>query len=397
MPDPDQGPSLNGRETLLLTRMADGAKGAFARARDWRASFNKSPLLGAAAAFSILAAMYWLVIASDRYVSEADVIVQRTESGASPAPDLTSILTGDTSGNRHDQLIMREYLLSRGVAATLDEDLNLTEHYSDWTNDPLSKLSFSNTPDEFYAYFRKRVSVEYDEYSGVLVIRAQAFSPQMAQNITARLVTAGEDFMNKSAQDLSKGQIAYLEEQVASLNNKAIAARKDVVDYQNRVGIASPAGEAEAIGAIVAELEGRKTQLQTELTAKRAFLIDRHPAIVELEQQIAAVNAQIEEENQRLASPKGGRLNAKIDEIERLQARAQFAEDVYRSAITSLEQLRFESTRTIKKLSIIQAPNLPQQAELPQRLRQTLVYSLLAFLLAGVAQLIVMIIKDHRD
>lgn len=397
MPDPDQDSALNGGESLLLNRMAGGAKGVFARARDWQVRFQKSPFIAAAAAFSVLAAIYWLVIASDRYVSEADVIVQRTESGARSAPDITSILSGDTSGNRHDQLIMREYLLSRNVAAALDKDLNLTEHYSAWTNDPLSKLSFSDTPDEFYEYFRSRVSVEYDEYSGVLIIRAQAFSPQMAQNITTSLVTAGEAFMNTSAQDLAKGQIAYLEEQVDNLNRKAIAARKDVVNYQNRVGIASPAGEAEAIGSIVAELEGRKTQLQTELSAKRAFLVDGHPAIVELEQQIAAVNAQIETENQRLASPKGGRLNAKIEEIERLQARAQFAEDVYRSAITSLEQLRFESTRTIKKLSIIQAPNLPQTAELPERLRQTLVYTLLAFLLAGVAQLIAMIIKDHRD
>ena len=397
MPDPDRDPALDDRDSLFLTRLADGTKGAFARARELRVNFPKSPILASAAAFSILAALYWLVIASDRYVSEADVIVQRTDSGRVAAPDLSAILSGDTSGNRHDQLIMREYLLSRGVAAQLDADLNLTEHYSDWTNDPISKLSFSDTPDQFYDYFQSRVSVEYDEYSGVLVIRAQAFSPQMAQNITARLVTAGEEFMNSSAQDLAKGQLAYLEDQVANLNRKAIAARKDVVNYQNRVGIASPAGEAEAIGSIVAELEARKTQLQTELSTKRAFLVDDHPAIVALEQQISAVNTQIEAENQRLASPQGGKLNAKIEEIERLQARAQFAEDVYRSAITSLEQLRFESTRTIKKLSVIQAPNLPQTAELPERLRQTLVYSLLAFLLAGVAQLIAMIIKDHRD
>ena len=397
MPDPDRETALGERDTLLRTRLADGARGFFARVRDLRTSFQKSPILATAAAFSILAAVYWLLIASDRYVSEADVIVQRTDTGAHAAPDITSILSGDTSGNRHDQLIMREYLLSRGMAAQLDKGLGLSEHYSAWTNDPISKLSFSNSQDEFYEYFLSRVSVEYDEYSGVLIIRSQAYSPQMAQNITAQLVAAGEQFMNKSAQDLSKGQIAYLEEQVANLNRRAISARKDVVNYQNRVGIASPAGEAEAIGSIVAELEARQTQLQTELATKRAFLVDSHPAIVALEQQIAAVNAQIEQENQRLASPQGGRLNAKIEEIERLQARAQFAEDVYRSAITSLEQLRFESTRTIKKLSIIQAPTLPHTAELPERLRQTLVYALLAFLLAGVAQLIAMIIKDHRD
>lgn len=397
MPDPDQDAVVNDKDALFLTRLSGHAGGALAHVKNLRAIFQRSPFMAAAAAFSVLAAVYWLAIASDRYVSEADVIVQRTDSGRIAAPDLSAILSGDTSGNRHDQLIMREYLLSRGVAFQLAKDLNLTEHYSAWSNDPLSRLAFANTPDDFYRYFQSRVSIEYNEYSGVMVIRAQAFTPQMAQNITQHLVEMGEQFMNRSAQDLAKGQISYLEEQAAILNRRAIDARQAVINYQNRVGIASPVGEAEAIGAIIAELEASRTQLQTELSAKRAFLVDGHPAIIELEQQIAAVNTQIKSENQRLTSPQGGKLNAKIEEFERLQAQAKFAEDVYKTAIVSLEQLRFESTRTIKKMSVIQAPNLPQQAELPERLRQTLVYTLLAFLFAGVAQLIAMIIKDHRD
>lgn len=397
MPDPEQGPVSQGSDTLLLNRLSGHAGGLVSRVKDWRTAFRRSPFMAAAAAFSILAAIYWLLIASDRYVSQAEVIVQRTDTGRVAAPDLGAILSGDTSGNRHDQLIMRQYLLSRGVAAQLDEKLKLTDHFSSWSIDPISRLSFATSPDDFYQYFQSRVSIEYDEYSGVMVVRAQGFTPQTAQNITQHLVMLGENFMNSSAQDLAKGQITYLEEQAANLNRRAIASRQAVINYQNRVGIVSPVGEAEAIGSIIAELEARKTQLQTELSAKRAFLVDGHPAIVELQQQIAAVDAQIEKENQRLTSPKGGKLNAKIEEFERLQARAKFDEDVYRTAITSLEQLRFESTRTIKKVSVVQPANLPQNAELPQRMRQTLVYALLAFLLAGIAQLIAMIIKDHRD
>lgn len=367
------------------------------RLSEWRKKFGRSPFLAGAVVFSLLSSTYWLLVASDRYVSEAAVIVQRTDMGSRAPTDISSLLAGDAGGNRHDQLIMREYLLSRGVAQFLDKELALSEHYSAWTNDPLSRLAFSDTDEEFYNYLKSRVYVEYDEYSGVLVVRAQAFSPQTAQAIARRMIEAGEQFMNQSAQDLAKAQIGYLEGQVAALNAKAIAARQDVVNYQNRVGIASPADEARAIGAIIADLTARKTELQTELTAKRSFLVDTHPSIVELEQQIAALTSQIDKESQRLAAPQGGKLNSKIEEFERLEARAKFSEDVYRAAIASLEKLRFESTRTIKRLSVVQAPNLPQKAELPDRLRQALVYSLLAFLFAGVSHLIVLIIKDHRD
>lgn len=381
----------------LTSRLVERARAKFAQNQNWRDSFRRSPFIFAATVFSIVAAAYWLLIASDRYVSEAEVIVQHTDSARPSIPDLSSLLSGNTAGNRSDQLLMREYLLSRGVAASLDQELGLSDHYSAWTNDPLSRLSFADTPDEFYDYFQSRISIEYDDYSGVMIIQSQAFSPEMAQKITQRLVAIGEQFMNETAQSLASGQVAYLEDQVSRLNDKAIAARKAVIDYQNREGMASPAGEAEAIGAIIGQLEARKTELQTELATQRAFLVDDHPSIVALRQQIQAITEQIERENQRVAAPQGGSLNAKVEEIERLQAQAQFDQDVYRSALTALEQLRFESTRTIKKLSVVQAPNLPQKAELPERLRQTLVFALLAFLLAGIAQLILMIIKDHRD
>src|SRR3546814_10291027 len=38
---------------------------------------KNSPLLTAAVLFSLLASIYWFFIASDRYVSEAHVIIQR--------------------------------------------------------------------------------------------------------------------------------------------------------------------------------------------------------------------------------------------------------------------------------------------------------------------------------
>ena len=116
-----------------------------------------------------------------------------------------------------------------------------------------------------------------------------------------------------------------------------------------------------------------------------------------MRRQLAAVDRQIAEQNDRLAGPRGGALNRKAEEFERLQAEAKFANDLYLSAIGALEQGQVESTRTIKSLSVIQSPNLPQEAELPERTRKTLVFVIFAFLIAGVLQLLVMIIRDHRD
>ena len=169
-----------------------------------------------------------------------------------------------------------------------------------------------------------------------------------------------------------------------------------MVAYQNRERIASPEAQAESITAIVAQLEARRSELQVQLASQSAFLVEDHPVLVEIRRQIAAIDRQIAQQNARLASPQGA-LNSKMEQFAILEADATFAEELYRTALAALEKGQVESTRTIKTLTIVQQPNLPQQAERPDRLRKTFTYAIFAFLIAGVLQLLVMIIRDHRD
>ena len=173
----------------------------------WNA-LRQRPFIAAAFVLSLLAAFYWYVVASDRYLSEAHVVVQQTDLAMAPTTDLVSLLTGDSSGDRADQLMMREYLMSRDVVKKLDAELDLQGHYSSWSIDPLSRLNFANSDGDLYRYFLSRVTVEYDEYPGVLVVSAQAYTPEMAQRITQRMIEEGEAFMNSTAHNLASNACA---------------------------------------------------------------------------------------------------------------------------------------------------------------------------------------------
>lgn len=381
-------PTRAGFRRLDPRRLADHP-----RLEKWR----RRPLLALAAIFSIASAVYWLAIASDRYVSHSRVIVQQTDLAAQEAPSLGSILAGDMSGNRQDQLLMRDYLLSRDMVRKLDAELGLEAHYSGWTIDPFSRLAFANAPEDVYEYFQDRVTVEFDEYAGVLVIDAQAFEPEMAQKITQMMVAEGGTFMNETAQGLADDQIAFLRQQVEDLNGRARDARQAVIAFQNRERIASPEAQAQSINNVIAQLEARRSELQVQIASQSAFLVPDHPILVELRRQVGAIDAQIAQQNSRLAGPRGGTLNSKAEQLAVLESDAQFAEEMYRTALTSLEKGQVESTRTIKTLSIIQPPTLPEQAELPDRWRMAIIYAIVAFLIAGVLQLLTLIIRDHRD
>lgn len=347
---------------------------------------------------SLLAAVYWLLLASDRYVSESHVIVQRTDIAGGQTMDLGSLLTGGAPGSRADQLLLRDHLQSVDMLRKLDAALGLRDHYSDKGKDFFSRMWRQDASMEwFHRHYLTRTSIEFDDYDGVLVITAQAYDPKKAQAITAMLVQEGERFMNKMAQDLAQAQVSFLEQQVVVLNERSNRARRAVLAYQDRKGLVSPQATAESITAIVARLEAQRTELQTQRSSLLTYLVATHPNVVMLNQQIAAVEKQLEQEQSRLAAPSGRTLNRTVEEFQRLEMEAAFAQDMYRTALVALERGRVEATRTIKKVSALQAPTLPEYAIEPRRWYNTLVFLLVALFLAGVLHLLATIVRDHTD
>ena len=144
---------------------------------------------------SLLTVGYWL-FSSDRYVSEATVIIQNTEHVGVPTLDISSMLGGLGGVSKPDQLLLREHLLSVDMLKKLDAALDLRSHYSDSRRDFASRMWFRDASIEwFHRYYLSRVEVTFDDYAGVLRIRAQAYDAATAQAIAAMLVKEGERFM----------------------------------------------------------------------------------------------------------------------------------------------------------------------------------------------------------
>ncbi|MGV3570689.1 MAG: chain-length determining protein [Ramlibacter sp.] len=370
---------------------------AFMRHKVVAAIFRRR-IIGAALVASLLATIYWLAIASDRYVSEAHVIVQRTDlGGGGQSMDFQSLLTGG-SGNRPDQLLLRDHLRSVDMLRKLEARLQLRKHYSNPEADILSRLWDDEASIErFHAHFLSRTEIEFDDYGGLVVIKAQAYDARTAHAIASMLVQEGENFMNKMAHDLAQAQVNFLEQQVSTMNQRALLARRAVLEYQDRKGMVSPQASAETIAGIVARLEGQRTELQTQRSSLLTYLVPDHPNVVMLNQQLAAVERQIAQEQARLTSPGGRTLNRTVEEFQRLEMDAAFTQDVYKTALVALERGRVEATRTIKKVSQLQAPTQPEYPMEPRRIYNAVVFFLIAMLLATIAQMLVTIVRDHQD
>jgi len=359
---------------------------------------RKSWVFWLAVLLCIVAVMYWGLIASDRYVSEAHVIIQQTDSPVVPSLDISSMIGTSGGPTRADQLLLRDHLLSVDMLAKLDSQLGLREHYSDRRNDMLSRLWSQDISQEwFHWYYLRRTGVELDEYAGVLIVRAEAFTPEKAHEIASVLVEEGERYMNQVAHRLAQEQVAFIEKQVAQMSERVIKARQAVLIFQNERNLVSPQGTAEALFGIISQLEAQLITLKTQREALLGYQHARSPAVVDLDLQVAAMKKQIAQEQTRLTSSERQTLNRIVEEYQRLEMNAEFAQETYKSGLTALEKQRVEAGRMLKMVSVLQSPTHPQYPLEPRRMYNTMVFILSTLLLSGILNLLRVIVREHRD
>ena len=343
----------------------------------------------------VLVSVYWLIWASDRYVSHAIVVL---ESPQLSMPEISmATLFGGGGGSNQDLLFLREHLLSVDMLRHVQEKLDFRSHYSQH-GDIFSRLNDAQAPmEDLHLYYQKRVKVELDEYTNVLHIKVQAYTPDYAHNLTQLLISAGERHMNEMGHRLAQEQVRFLENQLERLGERLDLARDALLTYQNLHGLVSPTSTVESLNQIIAGLEGELARLQ----AQRQALASSHSAesaeIRRLQSSIGALQAQIAIQSERLAQTAGDALNRISSEYQTLELQARFAQETYSSALTALESTRIEAARQLKQVSILQSPTMPEYATQPRRLFNITVVALITIFLAFIASMILMIIRDHID
>jgi capsular polysaccharide transport system permease protein len=340
--------------------------------------------------------IYWGAIASDRYVSESNVILESPQI-AMPTLSFQSLLSG-TGGASGDMLLLRDHLLSVDMLKAVEKKLNFRSHYSDTNIDFFSRLKKSqSTIEELHQYYLKQVSIELDEHAQVLRIKIDAFSPKMANNIAALLLSEGETKMNLMGQRLAKEQVVFLELQVAQLNDKFITARQLLLDYQNANGLVSPTSTVTSLNTVVSDLEAKLSELNTKRTIMTSYQSLLSPNVVGINREINALSQQINHEKSRITTRDGRALNSVSSEYQTLELKAQFAQESYSGALSALERIRIEASRKLKQISILQTPTYPEYPIKPRRTYNSLSFAIISLFITLILHMLLIVIRDHKD
>ncbi len=346
---------------------------------------------------TVLAIIYYGLIASDVYISESRFVVRspqrQTQTG------LNALLAGTGfSRSQDDTYSVHDFVLSRDALRELDKKLGIRKLFSSKDADFINRfpgLDWDDSFESFYRYYKKRVGIDYDTVSSITTLNVHAFAAEDAERINELLLNMGERLVNnlndRSRQDLIK----FATQEVAVAETKAKTAALALSSFRTSQSIFDPDRQS------AIQLQG-VAKLQEELLATEAQLnqIKRvspnNPQVASLASRAASLRNTIAAETSKVAGS-GTSLTSKSANFERLVLEKGFADKQLASALTSLETARSEAERKQLYLERLVQPNLPDKALEPRRIRSIFTVFAVGLIAWGVISLLVASVKEHTE
>ncbi|MDU1651247.1 sugar transporter [Leclercia adecarboxylata] len=360
----------------------------------WKKSLKLGSFLWVVVCFAI-AALYFCVIVSDRYVSRAELVVKQADQ-IKMLPDALSML-GLGGSNHEDVLLIQDYLKSPDLLDKLDKELALKAHYQSHEIDYFSRLPENVSREDFIKYYRQHLSLHLDELSGVLTIELQAFDPAYGQRVVGLMLKESEGFINKLGHQVALEQLAFVEKEVDRAYQRVQTEKAKVLDFQNSHHLISPESTSSARLGVVSQIEAQLAQQQAQLKQLQSYMKDTAPAVVSVKTRVEALSEQLAQEQARLTGVDKDAMNEVTARYMDVQTQATLAADLYKTGLISLEQARVEAYRKLKHLLVVSQPTLAEDAEYPRRLYNLLTTGVLLCLLYGLIVMGLATLREHQD
>ena len=344
----------------------------------------------------LLIIFYLMLFAKDRYQAASTILVKQVADTQVTESSGLGALFGVSNTSREDSQILKQYIASRDMVERLDKQLNLRQEFSS-VHDPIFALSKDASIEELVEYFNKMIKVELNEQTMLLHVKAQGFSPEFALKLNNELLKQSDIFINEISQTIAEEQQVFAEKQYQEATLQLDQARQDVLAYQNENEIFDPELQAKAVATLIAGLQTSLAQLKTEERTLLSYLTPEAPQVIAIKSQIEAVQRQIDSESEKLTSPSNLKLNKNVADFEALKAQVEFATDLYKISLASLEKARLEASRKLKKLVVISTPRLAEDALYPRKTYISVTSFILLNIIFGIGLLIHSIIREHRE
>ena len=345
----------------------------------------------------VLVIFYVMTFAHPRFTSTANVVVKQVSESSVSSTGGISALLGVNNTSKEDATYLTEYILSNDMVKRLDKKFKFREAYHVDGSDPINEIKPDATQEELLEYFKKRVHINLDEQSYILSVSTEAFDAKYAFELNKTILSESEQFVNRISQEVARDQLVFAETQLDESQNRLNETKEQLLNYQNDNEIYDPQANAQIVNQLIGSLQGQLSSLRTEERQLLSYLNPDAPQVVSLRSQIKAVTEQITQEQTKLTSPNTTKLNRQAIQFETIKADVEFATELYKLSLSSLEKARLEAFKKMKNLIVISTPYEAEEALYPRR--GYIIWTSLALLLIfyGFVRLVMAVVRDHRS
>jgi capsular polysaccharide transport system permease protein len=362
------------RQIARMSRFVDRKKGI----RSFQTSAKSDPWLPILFVLcfvlpTLVGAVYFGLIASDRYVTEARFAIRQAIGASEKGSGGSDASSSDGAGQMvsQDRLITREYILSRPMLETLEAQLPLRAWFSSDSIDYFSRFDAEKPIEKFLRYWRRRVTVSSEPSSGIMSVSVEAFDRDQSLAIAQAVMKEAERMVN----DLT------VKEQMSRIR---IAMR----DLRNRQGVLDAQKANDVNLKIVAELRASRITLASQLAIGQRDLGPDSRRILDIKQQIKDLDdniARIERQSAGSDPEQKQLLSDALIRFEALENDRKNAEKYYQQVLMASERARIIAARQIEFFSPIVQPVRAESALEPRRMLMISLITLGSGILFGAA------------
>jgi capsular polysaccharide transport system permease protein len=342
---------------------------------------------------SLVVIIYYTIIASPRYVSNAQFVVEQAQTTSVNLSGLASL--GATSPSSKDAYVIKAFIESSELAETLNETLQLKAHYASEQWDWFSRLKSNATTEQYNKFYQNHLNVEFDELSGIVSVEIQTFIPTYSQQVAQHILQASEHFINQLSTKMVDEQLNYAKSEVARAHKSLLIEQTKLVVFQDDNRLFNPEQQGTALLTAVSQLEASIIKLESELKALLSFMQPSAADVVSKQNEIHALKAQLNEEKLRLTSKNSDSLNKINTAFQEVKLNADFALQLYTSSLVALEAVRVDAYQNLKHVLLVQSPKLAEEEQYPRRIYSIITWFISLLLIYLLGRLIVAIIKEH--
>lgn len=346
---------------------------------------------------TVIAAIYYLLIATPLYVSEARFIV-RAPNHSQPSTLGIALQTAGLSPAQTDSYAVHEYINSRDSLRDIARTVDLQAVIGPPNADIFSRFPRpweNNTEEGLFKGLKRFVTVGYDGTTGISTLRVEGFKARDAQAVSEALLAGGEQLINRLNERSSADAVAQAVIARDLARAKLAESQSQMTAFRNREQFINPTVTASEGGQLIGGLLSTIANLRAE-RAQIASEAPRSPQLPILDSRIAAYEGQVAAERAKMSGSSGS-LSSKIGAYEDLVLTRELADRELTQATAALVSAEQDARAQKLYLERIVSPSLPDSPTKPRRLLAILTVLFSALLAYGVGWLIWAGVHEHRQ